>query len=707
MRTLIIDNYDSFTFNLYEALACINGAEPIVVPNDGVTLAEIRARGVDNIVISPGPGRPERVEDFGVCGDVLRQMDLPVLGVCLGCQGLGSVFGARVVNAPEPMHGRASVILHDGDELFADIPQAFTAIRYHSLVVDGTLPACLRRIAWTEDGIVMGLRHRARPLWGVQFHPESIGTEQGHALLKNFCRLTAAFHALRPERPTTTHGLRASGGQGGPRPVDSDCKRPPREGAIPRAQLRWQRVALPGTAEDLFCGLYGDATHAVWLDSSRPDRKNARFSFMGVPDTPGDIWRYDIRARCLLAGDGTRRGEGSVDLFAALRAELAVRHCPVADLPFDFQGGPVGYFGYEMKAACGYRGAHGSPHPDAAFIWLERFLAVDHAESVVYAVCIERSGTHAPSDAWLKLIAQKITDVKPAPAMPIAALAGAPMVSARPSRSEPQYRRDIAECQRLIREGESYEICLTDTLHVAERIDPLRLHRLLRRSNPAPFAALLQFPDFAVVSSSPERFLRLDRDRVIETKPIKGTCRRGANAAEDETLREALQQSVKTRAENLMIVDLMRNDLGIVCTPGSVQVPVLMQVETFATVHQLVSTVRGRVRPDVDAVACVQQTFPAGSMTGAPKRRTMEILDRLEQEARGIYSGVIGYFGYNGTAEFSVVIRTAVVDASQVTVGTGGAIVALSSVEDEVAEMTLKADVLLRVIAAVRQPQPA
>ena len=186
MRTLVIDNHDSFTFNLVQLIAEVNGIAPLVVTNDEAAWADLAALDFDNIVISPGPGRPERVRDFGVCRQAIELSAVPLLGVCLGHQGLVHAWGGEVVYAPEPMHGRLSAVYHDGRELFGAIPQGFNAVRYHSLAAAEPLPACLERTAWTMDGVLMGLRHRTRPQWGVQFHPESIATEHGALLLKNF-----------------------------------------------------------------------------------------------------------------------------------------------------------------------------------------------------------------------------------------------------------------------------------------------------------------------------------------------------------------------------------------------------------------------------------------------------------------------------------------------------------------------------------------
>jgi len=192
MLTLLIDNYDSFTYNLFQLLAEENGEEPIVVHNDEADWGELSRRRFDNVVLSPGPGRPERRRDFGVCAEAIRHCEVPLLGVCLGHQGIGWVHGGRVVRAPEPLHGRIRPVVHAGASLFAGIPARFEATRYHSLCLERPLPSELEEIAWADDGVPMAVAHRSRPQWGVQFHPESVATEHGRRLLANFRELTIA-----------------------------------------------------------------------------------------------------------------------------------------------------------------------------------------------------------------------------------------------------------------------------------------------------------------------------------------------------------------------------------------------------------------------------------------------------------------------------------------------------------------------------------
>jgi para-aminobenzoate synthetase len=266
-------------------------------------------------------------------------------------------------------------------------------------------------------------------------------------------------------------------------------------------------------------------------------------------------------------------------------------------------------------------------------------------------------------------------------------------------RGRGQYLADIARSQAELAAGESYEVCLTDQFTTDASPEPFELYRQLRRANASPFSAFLHFGENAIVSSSPERFISVDRQRQVMARPIKGTISRVEDLAADAAVRRELEEDEKTYAEHLMIVDLLRNDLGVVCDVDSVEVPDLMVIEPYATVHQMVSTIVGRLEDGRSAVDCVRATFPGGSMTGAPKERTMEIIDDLEAEARGVYSGSIGYFGADGSTDLNIVIRTIVMRPGRTTIGAGGAIVMQSDPEEEFDEILLKARAPMAAIA--------
>ncbi len=680
MKTLLIDNYDSFTYNLFQLLAEANGDEPTVVRNDAASWEELEKLEFDNIVVSPGPGSPHHEGDFGVCAEAIKQAKAPLLGVCLGHQGLAWVHGGNVLPAPEVMHGRISAVLHDDSPLFAGIPREFQAVRYHSLCVEQPLPADLEAIAQTSDGVIMAVAHRTRPQWGVQFHPESICTEYGRRLLANFRELTERFASARNGRPAAR--------------VEFPAQRPQGASAASRANLvlKVKRLDTLYDTERAFVNLYGASETAFWLDSSKIDER-ARFSFMGSADGPlsatifYDVNNGELRVRRAQDDDDEVLHESIFDyLSREMRRLRYISH----DLPFDFNCGFVGYFGYELKADVEGNAAHRSSMPDAAFVFADRMIAFDHVEQCTYVLCVTEPGRTEHSDRWIAETSVRLASLPPISEPDWDGAAAERGASFRLSRSHQQYLQDIETCKQRLIEGETYEICLTNRITAESEAEPLALYRTLRRVNPAPFAAYLRFGGSAVLSSSPERFLSIGRDRWVEAKPIKGTCPRGDTPAEDVRLAEELRLGEKNRAENLMIADLLRNDLGVVCEVGTVHVPNLMHIESYETVHQLVSTVRGLLREDVEPPDCIRACFPGGSMTGAPKKRTMEIIDRLEGGARGVYSGAIGYLGLSGGCDLNIVIRTLVLDGETATLGVGGAIVMQSDAEEEYQEILLK-----------------
>ncbi|MFC3966131.1 aminodeoxychorismate synthase component I [Nocardia jiangsuensis] len=749
MRTLLIDNYDSFTYNLHQLLGEVNGVPPVVLRNDAVTdIADLELERFDNIVISPGPGRPDVARDVGISAAVIRDAALPLLGVCLGHQGIVVDAGGVVAAAPVPRHGYPDRVSHDGAGLFAGLPADFTAVRYHSLAAREPLPGSLRVTARSADGVVMGVRRLDRPQWGVQFHPESVSSEFGAALLRNFAELTrreGAFarggsgaaraqrpgggsrpewHANRgatsrpvgrgtappsdsherlapPENPAGRGPAPVPGPHTGPPPTARNvAPRPAPAPHRPRYVLRHTAIPRAIDTEAVFLRLYADSPTAFWLDSEHVEPGLDRFSFLGDASGPlAEVVRYRVGAGAVRveSAGGVRYVPGSVLEYLAseLRRRSDVRRPP---LPFDFACGYVGYLGYEMKAECGGNAAHTAETPDAQWIFADRMVVVDHVAARTHLLALD-DGDEAGA-VWLAETATALAELptwsNPAPLnVPADPAAIAPLLG----RGRGRYLADIGVCLERLRAGESYEICLTDAARVVDDRDGLALYRTLRRCNPAPYAAYLRFGELDIACSSPERFLRIDRTGTVESKPIKGTAPRGATQAEDDLLRRELAGDPKTRAENLMIVDLLRNDLGRVCEIGSVHVPELMAVESYSTLHQLVSTVRGTLRPDAGPVDVLRACFPGGSMTGAPKLRTMEIIDELETEPRGVYSGTIGYLDVSGTADLNIVIRTAVRSAGGWRIGAGGAIVLGSDPEAEYLEMVLKAAATYRALA--------
>ncbi len=694
MSTLLVDNYDSYTYNVFHLLAAVSGEEPVVVHNDEISWKALSSQDFDAIVLSPGPGRPQRWHDFGVCADILRHSEIPVLGICLGHQGIGNLMSGVVGAAPMAMHGRLSRVRHDDSGLFAGIPQDFSVVRYHSLAVTGSLGAEGRVTAWTEDGVVMGIEHRRRPLWGVQFHPESVATEHGRRIIENF--YDRLGHRGRP-RSRRAHPHVARSGR-------------PRALGPPQSPLKLHVRSIEGepSTELLFERLFGNLEHAFWLDSADAPTRLAQHSYLGTSaGADRRVLEYDVVEKTVTthrAGPSTSE-RGSI--FDVLDRELAARSIEAPEAPASgLAGGFVGYLGYECKADCGSPNTHHSDVPDALLMLANRIVAVDHVTHRTDLLVLCREGDR-DAEQWLDDAEEAVCELLHAPPPKSRQPVRARGTSGRPTehvsftcgRGREQYLADIARCQAALAAGESYEVCLTDQITTDASPEPFELYRVLRRTNPAPFAAYLKLGKLAVLSSSPERFLSVDRERRVQARPIKGTTSRSDDLVEDDAQRFELTHDEKTYAEHLMIVDLLRNDLGRVCEVDSVRVPELMVVEDYTTVHQLISTITGVLERECTPVQGVRACFPGGSMTGAPKLRTMDIIDETERVARGVYSGAIGYFGLDGSVDLSIVIRTIVMRPGATTIGAGGAIVMQSDPEEEFEEILLKARAPMAAIA--------
>jgi anthranilate synthase component 1 len=429
---------------------------------------------------------------------------------------------------------------------------------------------------------------------------------------------------------------------------------------------------------DAFATLFGAGGDAVWLDAG-PDAAEGR-SFVGTGST---TITASVADGTVTVGGNTRRG----DIFELLRAELAARPAPT--------GHPVGWWGrigYEAGAAAA--GVPMSADPagslDAALLLVDRLLCFDHAARTVDLVAPDT----AEGRAWLAATAAALATADGAAAAHRAAHP-VPVAAVHWRHDDDAYLEAIAACQEAIRAGDAYQLCLTNRAEAATDADPLAVHLRLRELSPAPQAGFLRIGRDVLVSSSPEQFLRVEPDGRVRTRPIKGTRPRGTTLAADLELRADLEASEKERAENVMIVDLMRNDLGRVSEVGSVAVRHLLAVESYAQVHQLVSTVEGRLRAGLGAVDALAACFPAGSMTGAPKLSAMRILHRLERGPRGAFAGCFGYLAFDGTAELAMVIRSIHFSGGTATIGAGGGITALSVPREELEEVRIKARALL------------
>jgi para-aminobenzoate synthetase component I len=426
-----------------------------------------------------------------------------------------------------------------------------------------------------------------------------------------------------------------------------------------------------------------DQPRLALLDSAMTHESLGRWSYLAA--SPFGCFK-------VTSGIASWNGEVLAEApMAALQGILA-RHArpPLPGAP-PFTGGAIGAIAYEAGhlfeafAPSVPTASKGVPQIDLPFY--NRLFAFDMIEQRAFAI--------APDEAGAQALHRQLTN-RPATSQPPIGLVW------RDSRSRNDYEAEIARVIAYIREGDIFQANLSHRFSATPRdgANAIATYRALRRANPAPFAALLVDGERFIASTSPERFLRLS-GKTVEARPIKGTKRRSAHAALDAAIAQSLVRSEKDRAENIMIVDLLRNDLSRVCEPGSVEVPVLCGIETYASVHHLTSVVIGQLKARLDITDLIAAAFPGGSITGAPKIRAMEIIGELEREPRGIYCGAIGWIGFDGAADLNIAIRTLTFDGTDLHVRAGGGITLMSDPAAEYEETLAKAE---RLLAAFDDP---
>lgn len=420
---------------------------------------------------------------------------------------------------------------------------------------------------------------------------------------------------------------------------------------------------------DAFVTLYRDHSPVAWLDS-----RGERGSGTSVLATGEEIILEPGRE------------------LSSLREHYASRHIATSDIPATVPLGFLGVIAYDGASESMDLAVVSDPGHRATShgLWVTRSLEFNEHTRAIVAWGL---GADEGFEEWVAEVESALGD-----SQPTAESLLLPATDAVWRDSPERYLDMISRAQGAIRDGEVYQICLTTSVEMNSPVADWELHRVLRDTSPTHHQALFRFSDYSLVSASPETFLTIDTDGLIQTRPIKGTRPRGAIRESDQQLARELVESDKERAENLMIVDLMRNDLQRVCDTGSVNVAGLFEVETYSSVHQLVSTVEGKLKEGVDGVDALMACFPAGSMTGAPKHRAVALLSEWESAPRGIYSGIWGWWRLDGSMEWAMTIRSALMREGRVSIGVGGGITWSSVPEREIAEVGHKARRLLEAL---------
>ena len=464
-----------------------------------------------------------------------------------------------------------------------------------------------------------------------------------------------------------------------------------------------EEIFITLTAPEVF-ELIKDNPYSFFLDSGMDPQKLGRYSFIGS-DPFLVVSSYGSKIT-VVRGDEQEVQHGNP--FDALGRLLEMYKLDPCWAPVPFLGGAVGYFSYDL---CHFierlpsTAIDDLKFPESYFAFYDAILAFDHLEGRVYLIAtgfpeLEESRRLRRAKArleemkdWLHPIAdsfQLTANSQPVPENGEIAL--------RPNFTPEEYIKAVDRVRQYIAAGDVFQVNLSQRFEANLAMPPYELYKRLRGGNPAPFASYINFDGVTIVGASPERFLRVQGD-LVETRPVKGTRPRGRDPAEDEALGQELVHSIKDRAENIMIVDLERNDLGRVCRYGTVKVTELAILETFPTVFHLTSTIIGRLRQGKSNIDLLKATFPGGSITGAPKVRAMEIIDELEPTKRSVYTGSIGYLSFNGDLDINIVIRTLLVKEGKAYFQVGGGIVYDSNPEAEYRETLDKAKALIQALS--------
>lgn len=697
LQILLIDCYDSYTFNLYDLLykasenACV-----IVVHWDKMSpdLWEDILQ-FDAIVVGPGPGHPA---EYSSILNRIWQLNIPVMGICLGFQSLALYHGATIERMPNlPWHGRVSSVTTSNTFIFDGI-SAVKGMRYHSLYANKIPIDSLQILAQSdEDNIVMSIKATNFPHFGILYHPESVGSSESLKIFKNFLSLAdtpniQCVNSFSKSANGFSHNLNRYDIS----PAAFILKSGSPSLQIHSVEIPWvEPLALADCIQKS-----GDPI--CFLDSAK---KPGRYSILGILTGPlARIIHYEkatntTEIRICKDNSFVRINN---DLWSTV-ADFMNQHKAIKpDTNLPFYGGIMGIIGYECSDLS-TKSVSNASFPldfqqttvDAELAFVDRSFVFDLETKKLFVQTLTPLNETC-SEWWGELLAStcntKLDNLSCLHSFDGKQNFG--LVQSFPKKEV--YCESVKACQEHLLAGDSYEMCLTDTTFVSAppELSDFEMYMRARSLNPATFAGFVRLNHFTLLCCSPERFLQFRDDRCLFS-PIKGTLKREGHMSLEEARKKLLNE--KDMGELNMIIDLIRNDLHQLAKKNSVHVPELYSVEEHSNVYSLLSNIYGRIESPITAWDVLSKSFPPGSMTGAPKLRSVRMLEPLEQHGRGIYSGTLGYWDVTGSAEFNVIIRSAFKYKADDywRIGAGGAVTILSSPEGEYEEMVLKANSIL------------
>lgn len=704
MKVLLIDNYDSFTFNVYQYLCELSNCVE-VYRNDQITIEEIREGKPDLIVLSPGPKAPK---DAGICIEVINTFkgEIPILGICLGHQAINEAFGGETIHAKKLVHGKTSDIISLKKGIMEKMSN-FKATRYHSLAVNREkLPSCLEITCQTMDGEIMGIRHKEFMIEGVQFHPESILTEKGKELIAAFmsaiktngCVEDQVRHAREKNSVNGTNKKNV-------RPINIPQKVNIIEAQIPFDTL-FSTLYQTYPSKDIFIM---DSADGPNVDKEKNiiglfpkfdiSVKKGIMTFKTQDIMLENHFKenlidlYDVTTNSFILPIDSRFS----DVFKLIKLMYQMSQQETTHV---YSHGLAGFFSYEYLHQIEKIERSNLADFDIPDIHLTYYSTLIHyctkeGAMTVFGNLINKEAEKQHEEVLEFLVNMSAISVSTAY---IPDGSDIPLDKLAIKLSKEDYLKKVSQAQKYVMDDDIFQVQLGARMEMKITLPIVELYKRLRRISPSPYMFLWEREDIGLIGNSPELQLKI-RNQEILSRPIAGTSKgKGHNSEEQEKVISDLINSEKEQAEHIMLVDLARNDISRAAKIGTVEVEKLMEVEEYYNVFHLTSSVVGEISNQADTLALFEDSFPAGTLTGAPKIRAMEIIQELEEHERGPYGGAFGFFDFSGDLISSIIIRTVMKIEDKFTFQASAGIVADSIPEDEWNEIFYKTATIRKVL---------